>query len=140
MFRNNKLLMKRKEIMHQNDIERFAFLYLCGQRDRELLGGKVKMTFQDFDRLIFITESLGLSQMNLEIWNRFSPQFLEQLGAMEKLYEENGEEMGFSNYDENERSHDKWIADFCYGALDEEVSKFLSELFGIFYKEGEEVT
>ena len=29
--------------MHQKDTEWFAFLYLCGERDRDLLLGKVKM-------------------------------------------------------------------------------------------------
>ncbi len=37
--------------MHQKDMERFAFLFLCGKRDREILLGKEKMTFSDLDRL-----------------------------------------------------------------------------------------
>lgn len=120
--------------MHQKDIERFAFLYLCGQRDRELLAGRENMTFQDFDRLIYITASLGFNQMNLEIWNRFSPKFTEQLGAMEKLYEENGENMEFREYEEDETFHDKWVVDFCSGAPNEEVRELLSDIFGILYK------
>lgn len=120
--------------MHQKDIERFAFLYLCGQRDRELLAGRENMTFQDFDRLIYITASLGFNQMNLEIWNRFSSKFTEQLGAMEKLYEENGENMEFREYEEDEKLHDKWVIDFCSGAPNEEVRELLSDTFGILYK------
>lgn len=120
--------------MHQKDIERFAFLYLCGQRDRELLAGRENMTFQDFDRLIYITASLGFNQMNLEIWNRFSPKFTEQLGAMEKLYEENGENMEFREYEEDETFHNKWVIDFCSGAPNEEVRELLSDIFGILYK------
>ena len=57
--------------MRQKDMERFAFLYLCGQRDKNLLAGEERMTFQDFDRLVYITDVLGLDQMNLELWNRF---------------------------------------------------------------------
>ena len=34
MFRNNELLEKQERIMHQRDMEKFDFLYLCGQRDR----------------------------------------------------------------------------------------------------------
>lgn len=47
--------------MHQNDMERFAFLYLCGQRDRDLLAGRENMSFQDFNRLVYITDFLGLN-------------------------------------------------------------------------------
>ena len=34
--------------MNQKEMERIAFLYLCGNRDRELLLEKEKMTFADF--------------------------------------------------------------------------------------------
>ena len=40
--------MQRGMIMHQSDIERFAFLFLCGKRDRAILLGREKMTFSDF--------------------------------------------------------------------------------------------
>ena len=42
MFRNKELFVQRGMIMHQSDIERFAFLFLCGKRDREILLGKRK--------------------------------------------------------------------------------------------------
>ena len=58
--------------MHQSDIERLAFLFLCGKRDREILLGKEKMTFSDLDRLMYVTDFLGLKLYNLEIWNEFS--------------------------------------------------------------------
>lgn len=35
--------------MQQKDMEKFAFLYMCGQEDRDLLNGKKRMTFQDFN-------------------------------------------------------------------------------------------
>ena len=64
--------------MHQKDMERFAFLFLCGKRDREILLGKEKMTFSDLDRLTYVTDFLGLNLYNLEIWNKYSGQFGEQ--------------------------------------------------------------
>lgn len=45
--------------MHQRDMERFAFLFLCGKHDRGILLGKEKMTFSDLDRLTYITDFLG---------------------------------------------------------------------------------
>lgn len=74
--------------MHQKDMERFAFLFLCGKRDREILLGKEKMTFSDLDRLTYMTDFLGLNLYNLEIWNEYAGQFGEQFRQLELLYDE----------------------------------------------------
>lgn len=55
--------------MYQSDIERFAFLFLCGKRDREILLGKEKMTFSDLDRLTYVTDFLGLKSYSELIFN-----------------------------------------------------------------------
>ena len=80
--------MQRGMIMHQSDIERFAFLFLCGKRDRAILIGIEKMTFSDLDRLTYVTDFLGLKLYNLEIWNEFAGQFGEQFRQLELLYDE----------------------------------------------------
>ena len=74
--------------MHQKDMERFAFLFLCGKRDREILLGKEKMTFSDLDRLTYISDFLGLKWYNLQIWNEYAGQFSEQFQQLELLYDE----------------------------------------------------
>ena len=53
-------------MVHQVDMERFTFLFLCGKRDRRILQGKEKMTFSDFDRLNYIADFLGLKLYGLE--------------------------------------------------------------------------
>ena len=53
--------------MRQEDMERFAFLSLCGKRDKALIVGEEKMKFSDFERLSYITDYLGLSRLNIEI-------------------------------------------------------------------------
>ena len=72
MFRNKELFTRRVMGMHQKDMERFAFLFLCGKRDREILLGKEKMTFSDLDRLTYISDFLGLKWYNLQIWNEYA--------------------------------------------------------------------
>ena len=64
MFRNKELFTRRVMGMHQKDMERFAFLFLCGKRDREILLAKEKMTFSDLDRLTYISDFLGLKWYN----------------------------------------------------------------------------
>ena len=74
--------------MHQSDIERFAFLLLCGKRDRAILLGREKMTISDLDRLTYVTDFLGLKLYNLETWNEFAGQFGEQFRQLELSYDE----------------------------------------------------
>ena len=72
--------------MHQSDIERFAFLFLCGKRDREILLGKEKMTFSDLDRLTYVTDFLGLTRLNLDIWHHYGEQFREHFSKTGTVY------------------------------------------------------
>lgn len=123
--------------MHQRDIERFSFLYLCGQRDRDLLAGRERMTFQDFERMVYITELLGLSHLSLEIWNQFSSQFKEQLEALEKLHEKNYRDMEleYREYEDDNRNYDEWITQFCVSAPDDETRGFLINIFESYHEE-----
>lgn len=121
--------------MQQKDMERFAFLYLCGKKDRRMLAGKERMTFEDFDRLVYIADFLGLDQMNLEIWNRFSPQFRPQLEALEGLFKENCGDIGFREDKDDIQIHDKWLVDFCDSAPDDEARKLLINVFDVFHEE-----
>ena len=38
--------------MNQADIEKYAFLYFCGEKDRDILLENRKMTFEDLERLV----------------------------------------------------------------------------------------
>lgn len=115
--------------MHQKDMERFAFLYLCGQRDRDLLAGRENMTFQDFNRLVYITDFLGLNLLSLEIWNQFSSQFKERLDALEGQLEENLRDIDAEEYKNDVWPQDEWIEEFCASASNEETEIFLRSIF-----------
>lgn len=120
--------------MHQKDIEKFAFLYLCGQRDRDILTGKERMTFEDFDRLFYITDFLGLDQMNLEIWNRFSPQFSGQFEAIGRLLKENWD-MEPQGYEDDLRLYDGRLMKFCADAPDQETQEYLLKVMDLLTEE-----
>lgn len=136
MFRDNELLTGEDETMRQKDIEKFAFLYLCGQRDKDILAGKERMTFQDFDRLTYITDFLELDQMNLEIWNCFYPQFKEQFEAVGRLLEENCRNMEFREYEDDIRLHNKWLTEFCTAAPEKEMREYLIEVIDLIHEKG----
>ena len=55
--------------MEQEDIERFAFLYLCGKRDKNILLDKEEMTLADFDRLTYLISHFGMDHYHIKIWN-----------------------------------------------------------------------
>lgn len=121
--------------MHQRDMERFAFLFLCGKHDRGILLGKEKMTFSDLDRLTYITDFLGLKLYNLEIWNTYSGQFAEQFQRLEQLYDETSSIVSWDPTEADEHLHDRWIWDFCGQVLDRKSRKQLKEIIKQQYQE-----
>ena len=135
MFRNKELFTRRVIGMHQSDIERFAFLLLCGKRDRAILLGREKMTISDLDRLTYVTDFLGLKLYNLEIWNEFAGQFGEQFRQLELLYDETCSIVSWESTEADEHLHERWIQEFCTQILDEEVRKQLEQMIKQQYRE-----
>ncbi len=121
--------------MHQSDIERFAFLLLCGKRDRAILMGREKMTISDLDRLTYVTDFLGLKLYNMEIWNEFAGQFSEQFRQLELLYDETCSIVSWESTEADEHLHERWIQEFCTQILDEEVRKQLEQIIKQQYQE-----
>lgn len=112
--------------MHQTDIERFAFLYLCSEKDKAILTGNERMTFGDFDRLTYLTDFFGFKHYNLELWNKYAGQFREQFEALiHFINDDYPENMDSRSYDEGYRLHDMWIHDFCKNAPNEAQQKWL---------------
>ena len=121
--------------MHQSDIERFAFLFLCGKRDREILLGKEKMTFSDLDRLTYISDFLGLKWYNLQIWNEYAGQFSEQFQQLELLYDETCSIISWDLTEADEHLHDRWLQEFCIQVQDKEIRKQLEQIIKQQYQE-----
>ena len=121
--------------MHESDIERLAFLFLCGKRDREILLGKEKMTFSDLDRLTYVTDFLGLKLYNLEIWNEFSGQFCEQVLQLELLYDETCSIVSWDFTEADEHLHDRWLQEFCRHVPDREIQRQLEKIIKQQYQE-----
>jgi len=52
--------------MNQADIEKYAFLYFCGEKDRDILLENRKMTFEDLERFSYLTRVSEISCTDLE--------------------------------------------------------------------------
>ncbi len=111
--------------MRREEIEQFAFLYLCGTRDRKLVSGKEKMTFSDFDRLIYITAFLGLIHFNLKMWNQYCTQFQAQLKRLERSCETRSVPFCYAEQEDDIRQQEQWLADFCDNAPDQRTREYL---------------
>ena len=48
--------------MNQADIEKYAFLYFCGEKDRDILLENRKMTFEDLERFSYLTDLFGFQK------------------------------------------------------------------------------
>lgn len=121
--------------MHQRDMERFAFLFLCGKRDREVLLGKEKMTFSDLVRLIYITDFLGLKRLNIDIWNDYEEQFREHFQRLEQLYDESCSIVSWDKTEADLYLQEKWVKDFCSNVPDRRSRKELEKMVRKIYKE-----
>ena len=55
--------------MNQADIEKYAFLYFCGEKDRDILLENRKMTFEDLERFSYLTDFFGFQKYHAQIWN-----------------------------------------------------------------------
>ena len=115
--------------MHQKDIERFAFLFLCGKRDRAILTGKEKMTFSDLNRLIYLLDYLGLDAYSLEIWSEYGGQFKDQLEQLKEIYDETAGIVSWDPAEEDERQ-EQWIREFLRQVPDRNSRKLLEKLRG----------
>lgn len=115
--------------MHQKDIERFAFLFLCGKRDRAILTGKEKMTFSDLNRLIYLLDYLGLDAYSLEIWSEYGGQFKDQLEQLKEIYDETAGIVSWDPAEEDERQ-EQWIREFLLQVPDRNSRKLLEKLLG----------
>ena len=111
--------------MKENEIEKLAFLYVCGERDREILLGGRNMEFQDFCRLHYLVEILGLEQLNLELWKQFARNFKEQIEKNEQ-----DRKNGILMIEEEMEQREFWIRDFLKGIPDKESKKFCEEAIG----------
>lgn len=106
--------------MRQTEVEKYAFLYLCGKRDRDILRGKIKMKYADFDRLRYLAEVLGLRHYSQEIWNVFAGGFLEQIAELEEVYEETLGRVSYSLEEEDGRQK-RWLREFLKNIPDRQA-------------------
>lgn len=111
--------------MQKNEVERYAFLYLCGAEDRDRLTGRREMTFSDFERLIYLAECLELREFELEVWEKYERLFAEKEEKQECLecgtkaaWKPGGDEPSVEEAMERRRL---WIEEFCRNSGCEEI-------------------
>lgn len=110
---------------YRQELERMAFLYLCGGRDRKLLSGKGRMTFTDFDRLLYITDLIGFSELNLEIWETYSGHFQKQFQEFERWVQDSSDDMVFNLTERENDMSEKWVEDFLGQIPDRKSEKIV---------------
>lgn len=96
----------------KQEIEKTTFLSLCCPHDRDLLTQKAEMTVCDFERLTYLTLTLGFvayTQSIIRKYTDFSTLISEQFdGEFDILPEYPDYFLDEQNYDK----YEKWIDDF----------------------------
>lgn len=102
--------------MEQEDLEQFAFLYLCGRHDRNMLLEKEEMTLADFDRLSYLISHFGMEKYHIKVWMKHFDKFQTEMERLEALHETGGSGMSPEWTESEIRLHEMWIRDFCNNA------------------------
>lgn len=92
--------------------EKKIFFEKCSKKDQEKLLGKRKMTFDDFERFIFLTEYFGYMEYKKEIFNCFIPQFKEKYTELIELWKAEDEGAVPEEIDEDIIKRDRWLKSF----------------------------
>ena len=105
--------------MNTLEIQKIAFLYMCGAKDRALINGEKKMTFEDFNRFTYIASSLNLDKLEIYIWQCNKDRLKEEFGD---LVEEAIKEKA----DAAMIKYTGWLMDFCMTAPNNRFKEALS--------------
>lgn len=119
--------------MRKADTEKQKFLKLCCEKDRKMLQGEIKMSYGDFDRLTYITDFLKFKSYNIEMWNKFAPQFQTVFERLSKFI--NDEDMCFGDAEREIGLHDIWLMEFLKNVPDEKLQKSLKTKMKKIYRE-----
>lgn len=113
--------------MQQKDIEKLAFLFLCGKRDKDILTGTENMSFSDFERLTYMMDLLGLDAYNLETIKEYYRQFEEQFCNLERIKQEESSDVEYEPSGIDMEQCDKWIEEFCSHVPDKRIRKWIED-------------
>lgn len=126
MFSINMELFKkmRKEQIRK---EKLLFLALCSESDRQRINGEQELQVNDFDRICYLLDSLGLENFLLHFENTYG-DLLEQLGnqiltSLDDLDEKGIEQECYTRV--------QWLQDFCMHLPTPELAEHFKELFNI---------
>ena len=90
--------------------------------------GKENMTFSDLERLMYITDFLGLDQYNIELCEKYVGQFEEYFWQLEALDEDTLDIVVWDQTEMDEEQRDRWIEDFFSQIPDKDIRKVIYSL------------
>ena len=107
--------------MSSAEEERKLFWYLCGNADRQKLSRQVPMTYEDFERLSYILDTLKFIRLEMEFWETFQSQFEEELKVEGEPFDIEVEVMRYTG----------WLVEFCNSAPDAGIKRLLKGIFAL---------
>ena len=101
------------------ELQKTVFLYMYGAKDRALINGEKKMTFEDFNRLTYIASSLKLAELEIYIWQCNQDRFKSELNDL-------AEEAIKEKADAATKKYTGWLMDFCEASPNNRLKEALS--------------
>ena len=107
------------------ETEKKEFISICSAHDKALLTEKIEMTWEEFERITYITMSLGYvkyTQFLLDKYSIFSDRFNKEFQKEMKILET------YPEYYEDEQIYEKytkWLKEFIEGISNKKVKRKL---------------
>jgi hypothetical protein len=114
--------------MEQKEMEEFAFLYLCSAKDRAYVNGNTRMGYRDFERLHYLVQTLGFTELDILFWKK---QKKSSAGVDNWIHIYEIEHQSKEAFEGEKERYDSWAKDFCDTAPTKRIRKRLQELFYI---------
>lgn len=118
--------VKKRLLKVNEEKEKYLFLALCPQSDRELIQNKKGITLEDFDRISYLLYKLGLNCYEIRFQMEHK-DLLQQLGEQIKSEVENDT----VDIAKELMKHEQWLNDFIRQLPTPHMQKCLQQLFQI---------
>lgn len=119
MFRNNEFYFV-EEWMERVDVERIFFCYLAGHEMADFMVGQKPMTYEEFDKIIYLLMKLHFHDLVCELWDQYYETFEAEI--------EKSNEMPCDSHEEVLK-YDRWMNEFCAGAPTKRLRDILGTIF-----------
>ena len=107
--------------------EKYLYLALCSDEDRQRIEGNIEMDIRNFERMSYILETLGLDNFNAYFENKYN-DFLTQLAKQIEYAMENET---LEDEEKEAECYQQWLCDFSNQLPSPILKDYVNHIFAL---------